>query len=73
MATCLQKGQRFIFRARNNRNALQAGATVVERPEHFPERAGAATISIVLSIRRRSRRGLHRHANWCVTRPWFDA
>jgi len=28
MATCLQQGQRFIFRARNNRNALEAGATV---------------------------------------------
>jgi Transposase DNA-binding/Transposase DDE domain len=28
MATCLRKGQRFIFRARNNRNALQAGATI---------------------------------------------
>ena len=28
MATCLQQGQRFIFRARNNRNALQAGARV---------------------------------------------
>lgn len=28
MATCLRNGHRFIFRARNNRNALQAGATI---------------------------------------------
>jgi Transposase DNA-binding/Transposase DDE domain len=28
MATCLRNGQRFIFRARNNRNALQAGAKI---------------------------------------------
>src|SRR5580765_5137186 len=28
MATCLRQGQRFIFRARNNRSTLQAGAKV---------------------------------------------
>jgi len=28
MATCLGQGQRFVFRARNNRSALQAGAKV---------------------------------------------
>jgi hypothetical protein len=54
MATCLQKGQRFIFRARNNRNALQAGATipirtliggapvVVEREVPLSRRLGAS-------------------------------
>jgi hypothetical protein len=28
MATCLQRGQRFIFRARTNRNACQGGVTI---------------------------------------------
>jgi hypothetical protein len=28
MANCLRQGQRFIFRARNNRNVLQDGATI---------------------------------------------
>jgi hypothetical protein len=28
MANCLRLGQRFIFRARNNRNAVQAGAAI---------------------------------------------
>lgn len=31
MAACLRQGQRFIFRARNNRNALKAGAKVPVR------------------------------------------
>jgi len=31
MATCLRQAQRFIFRARNNRNAVKAGATIPVR------------------------------------------